>query len=107
MTEFEKAIYISHRFQGKDSNAEDAERIIKLLQKEYPSYLFISPIHTFRFLYNEVDYNTGLDMCLWLLEKCDECWVVGNNWESSIGVKAEIEYCKGHGIPHKIVGDVK
>lgn len=97
---YENIVYISHEFQNKPENVIEIETIIKKLQKEYPTYLFISPVHTFGFLYDEVSYEKGLDMSLFLLENCaDEMWYVPS--ETSEGVKAEIEYCNEFGIPYK------
>lgn len=75
---------------------------MKRLTNEYPNYLFVSPIHTFPFLYESVNYQKGLDMCLWLLEKCDEIWVFGD-YQSSVGCMSEIAYCQNYFIPYKII----
>ncbi len=97
---YENIIYVSHEFQNNPENVVEIEIIIKKLQKEYPTYLFISPVHTFGFLYNEVSYEKGLDMSLFLLENCaDEMWYVPS--ETSRGVSAEITYCQKFGIPYK------
>jgi hypothetical protein len=40
-------------------------------------------------------------MCLELLKKCDIMYVYGD-YQNSRGCKAEIEFCKDNGIPHKI-----
>ena len=78
------------------------EDLIKKLVNEYPDYLFVSPIHSFSFLYNSVDYTTGLNMCLWLLKQCDEMWVFGD-YQESVGCMSEIAYCQNHSIPYKII----
>lgn len=98
---FEKKIYVSHPFQNKKENVDDIENIIKKLVIEYPNYLFLSPVHTFGFLYEAVSYEQGLNYCLDLLDDCDECWVYGN-YISSTGCNVEIEYCKQVGIKCKI-----
>lgn len=100
---YKSIIYISHPYQGKYRNIKAIEKIIKSLRKEYPNYLFISPVHSFGWLYNETEYQEGLDMTLFLLETCaDEMWVFGEDWQKSRGVKSEIEYCEEHNIPYKI-----
>ena len=95
---FDKIIYISHRFEGKQENLERIEQIIKDLRKKYPHYLFVSPCHLFGYLYNTTSYNEGLSMCLWLLDKCDECWLF-DDYMNSRGCKIEKEYCNNHNKP--------
>lgn len=102
MTTFQKIIYISHPFQDNIENQYKVEKIIKILIKKFPNILFISPIHTFGFLYKDVEYNVGLDMTITLLKKCDEMWVFGE-WFNSTGCKKEIEACILHRIPYKII----
>ena len=89
-------IYCSHKFGGLLENAKAVEMKIKRLQLADPSNTYISPIHAFGFLYNEVDYLTGLNWCLELLSKCDAMMVLS---EASRGVTREIEYCKDNNIP--------
>jgi len=48
------------------------------------------------------DYWEVLDKAL--IDICDELWVVADSkWEKSKGVKAELEYAKGKGMPIKFV----
>lgn len=103
MIKYEKVVYISHKFGGDKSNIKEIESTVKRFIKVYPTYLFVSPVHTFGYLYDDVNYQTGLDYTLWLLGKCDEVWVTGNEWSSSKGVLAEIDYCKKNGVPYKII----
>lgn len=91
-----KLIYISHMYGGKQENKDRIELIIKELVKKFPDYTFVSPVHTFGYLYNEVDYDKGMEYCLALLSKCDEMWTCSN---ISKGVQIEIDYCKRHHIP--------
>ena len=90
-----KSIYISHVYGGNQDNKDKVEAIIKQLVKQHPHYLFISPIHALGYLYDEVDYNTGIKMCLELLKHCDEMWVCS---ELSRGVLMEKDYCISHNI---------
>lgn len=95
---YDKLIYISHAFGGKEDNLKEIEALIRACKKKYPNYLFFSPCHTFGFLYDETDYIEGLEMCLYLLEyKCDEMWYVAD--EKSKGVQAELVACKQFDIP--------
>lgn len=94
-------IYISHICQNKEENKLKIEEIIKKLAKEHPEHTFISPVHTFGFMYNDFDYETGLNMCLELLKVCDIMYVYGD-YQSSRGCNAEIEFCKSNKISYII-----
>lgn len=99
-SQYENVVYVAHKFQNDINNIKRVEDIISKLVELYPNYLFISPIHSFQFLYTKVDYQTGLDMCLFLLDKCDELWIM-DDYKDSIGVNGELEYAKRNGILHK------
>lgn len=91
-------IYICHKYGGKEENKNRVEQIIKDLIKRYPEHTFISPIHTFGFLYNDVSYDKGMEYCYNLLSKCDEMWICS---ERSKGVELEIQFCKRNNIEIK------
>ena len=95
---FDKIIYVSHIFQNEEKNVERTKEIMKQLIKAHPGNLFISPILSFGCLYETVSYMTGMDMCFWLLERCDEMWVI-EDYKNSVGVQMEINYCIERGIP--------
>ncbi len=101
---YKSIIYISHPFGGDENNQRIIGRLIVKLQKTFPDFLFISPIHSFSFAYHDVSYQKGLNMCLWLLEKCDEMWVFGD-YQFSIGCMSEIAYCKNHNIYYQIMSE--
>ena len=69
------------------------------LAKAYPDYLFVSGVTSFGYCYFDLDYQDGLERCLWLLDHCDEAWVFGNYTDSK-GCMAEIEFCQQHRIPY-------
>ncbi|MEG0898312.1 MAG: DUF4406 domain-containing protein [Oscillospiraceae bacterium] len=96
--DFKSIIYVSHPYGGIKSNEDKIAVIIRQLEKQYPQNLFISPVHCFSWGYHETDYDVGISYCLWLLDKCDECWVYGD-WENSKGCNIEVEYCKNYNIP--------
>ncbi|MBU5331705.1 AAA family ATPase [Anaerocolumna aminovalerica] len=98
---YENVVYISHKFQNDMINVKRVEDIICKLTVTYPTYLFISPIHSFQFLYHLTDYQKGLDMCLWLLEQCDCLWAF-DDYSDSVGTNGEIAFAKRHKIPYKI-----
>lgn len=115
MKKFEKTVYVSHKYGGDKNNLKEVEEIIKTQQKKHPNYMFISPIHMFGFLYNDMSYEDGLELCLYQLAECDEIWVTGEKWYDSTGVIKEIEYANAHKIdvlfvtnaednPHKVEG---
>lgn len=101
--DYSGAIYISHAYGGKEENITEVEKIVRLLRKVYPKALFVSPIHCFGFLYNETEYQEGLDMTLWLLSRCNAMIAVG---EISKGVRAELDFCQRRHIPYVHVDDV-
>ena len=91
-----KMIYISHKYGGDKQNKDLIEIITGELIKHYPDYCFVSPVHCFGYLYNDVDYDKGMEYCLALLGLCDEMWICS---DYSKGVLIEQEYCKCHNIP--------
>lgn len=96
---YDRVIYVSHPYGGLSKNAEETADIILKLQKDYPTYLFISPIHAFSYQYHDVDYETGIQKCLWLLRCCDEMWVFGD-WKKSKGCCREIIECEKLNKPY-------
>lgn len=99
---FTNIIYISHPYGGVNENVQVVTNLIKELYKKFPSYLFLSPIHAFSHMYDYTEYQEGLNMCLWMLDQCDETWVFGD-YQSSVGCMSEIAYCQNHLIPCRIV----
>ena len=85
-------IYISHPYGGKEENKQEIETIIRDLIQENPQHTYISPVHTFGFLYNDVEYEQGIRYCLDLLEVCDEMYVYGD-YNNSKGCVKEIKHC--------------
>lgn len=102
-TEFIKKIYISHSYSGLKENKRDIEYKVKRLVKEYPNYVFITPVHTFGYLYDSYPYDAGIDLCIELLKTCKEMWVIDKDFVNSKGCMIEREYCLNHNIPIKLV----
>jgi len=92
-------VYLSHIYQGKQSNADEVAMIMLKLIKRYPNLNFFSPIHNFPF-YEDIDYKTGLQKCINFLPYCQSMLVIGD-WQESKGCQAEIRFCKKHHIPIK------
>lgn len=97
-----RIIYVSHPYAGEQTNLDEATGIVIELQEQHPNWIILSPIHMFSMLYDKLEYQDGLERCLWLLSKCDEMLVYGDYRESR-GCRAEIAYCEGHLIPYKIM----
>ena len=93
-------IYISHAYGGKEENKAEVEKIVRQLVIDEPEHTYLSPIHATGFLYNDVPYDQGLQMCLKLLSRCDKMYVY-KPYEGSQGVKAEIRYAREHAIPYE------
>ena len=102
-TEFKKKIYISHSYSGLKENKRDIEYKVKRLVKEYPNYVFISPVHTFGYLYNSYPYDAGIDLCIELLKMCDEMWIADKDFVNSKGVMVEREWCLCNKIPVRLI----
>lgn len=100
MKNFDKVIYISHPFGGFKKNKYNIEQIIVRLLKKYPNYMFISAVHAFGFLYDEVDYDTGMAYCLKLLDISDEMWLYGD-YKDCKGCIIEVQYCIDNNILYK------
>ena len=102
-----KYIYLSHPYGGDPQNLEKCTRLLKELQLKHikEGFVFISPLHTFGSLYEDMDYEDGLKLCLDLLDLCDEMFVAPG-WEHSVGCNREIEYCKEHEIPSSYLENV-
>lgn len=96
---FIKKIYVSHKFGGDQENVKIVEDKIRKLREKYPRYLFISPIHTFSYLYHETSYEEGLRMCLDLMKCCDEVFVIDDTYTASKGVVCEIMFTHEYNIP--------
>lgn len=93
-----RRVYISHPFMNKTENREKVEKIILDIVREYDDIVPVSPIHAFGFLYDKVDYDTGIKYCLELLKTCDEMWMFGD-WYISVGCIIEKNFASEHGIP--------
>ena len=106
-SKYSNIVYISHPYGGKQENLIRISNIMIVLNKLFPDYLFVSPVHAFNPLYEEVEYQKGLNMTLFLLDElADEMWVFGD-YKNSKGCMAEIKYCEEFDINYQIISDVK
>lgn len=91
-----KTIYVAHPFRGdENANAEKVAQICRELHKDYPDYLFVSPIHAFSWFRD--DHDGALEHCLRMLARCDELWLFGD-WRHSKGCMMERDAAKRLGI---------
>ncbi len=93
-----RRMYVAHPYMGCESNKESVEGIIRVLTKNNPETLFVSPIHALGFLYNDVEYETGMKWCIELLRMCG-CLVLCPGWMHSRGCTIEHQYAIEHKIP--------
>jgi hypothetical protein len=93
-----KKVYVAHPYLGLPENRARVEGIIIGLMQAYKDTVFISPIHTFGFLYKVLTYEEGMKLCLELLKMCDELWLCPG-WEQSRGCRIEKETAEQCGIP--------
>lgn len=101
LKKYDKVVYVSHPFQNKLYNTIMIEETVKALSLANPNNLYICPVLLFGFMYEDVDYETGLRMSMYLLNFCDEMQVYGD-YKNSVGCQREIEYCKTFNISVEI-----
>lgn len=90
-------IYLAHAYGGKKENKDHAKQIWIKLATEDITEIYINPLEAFGDLYDKIDYDTGILMCLELMSKCDKLLVTSK--ELSKGVTMEINEAKRLGIP--------
>lgn len=91
-----KVIYVAHPFRGDEIvNAGKVARICRELHKDYPDYLFVSPIHAFSWFLD--DHDGALEHCLRMLARCDEVLFFGEWWNSD-GCQRELAYAIRHNM---------
>lgn len=91
-----KTIYVAHPFRGDEIvNAGKVAQICRQLHKDYPDYLFVSPIHAFSWFRD--DHDGALEHCLRMLSRCDELWLFGE-WKDSAGCMMERDAARDLGI---------
>jgi len=95
-------VYVAHPYGNLKSNKKSVELIIKELSLRNPNRVYISPIHTFGFLYQTVSYERGMYYCKTLLSECDSA-IFCKGWETSKGCRLEMEFCKENGIKWEVM----
>jgi len=103
-----KLLYFSHPYSNKEENKVDIERCIQALYDNddiFNKFIIVSPVHCYGFMYENTEYNRGLQYCTDLLLKCDGMILVGN-YEESTGCKEELRICNALGITHKLYKNI-
>lgn len=96
-------VYIAHPYRGEKENLNKVEEIIKKLVKSNPEKTYVSPIHTFGFMYDFVEtYEQGMGMCLELLSKCQKIILCGD-WEHSRGCNMEYDFAIKNNIKIEVM----
>jgi len=98
MSDIQKIVYLSYQYGGLEENKTKLESIIRELVKQYPDYVFLSPIHALGFLYGDLPYERGIEHCLTLLDLCD-CMYTFGEYSMSRGCMIEKAYCERYKIP--------
>ncbi len=88
----EKIVYVS----TNNKISKKAGNIVKKLAQRYDDCCILSPFISFSHLKTE----EFLDNSLSLLDMCDEMWVI-DDIDNSFSF--EVEFCKKHKIPIKII----
>ena len=94
-------IYVAHPYDGQEENKKKVEEFIKLLIKKniFHKPNFISPIHNYGYLYNNMEYEKGIDLCLNLLNECDIILIPKfEKIKMSKGCLIELGYAKHKGM---------
>lgn len=94
-------IYCAHAYGGNPENKRDAEIMIKSLQKQDAENCYVSPIHCFGFLYEDVSYDEGMELCYDLLTVCDKLLVLSGPSE---GVLREVRMAHQLGMEVEYYG---
>jgi hypothetical protein len=81
---------------GIKQNIENAEKLALELWKQ--GFAVICPHKNTAFFDGTAHDDVWLQGDLEILKRCDFAVTV-NGWESSVGGKNEVEFCKTHGIP--------
>lgn len=93
---FRVVFYCAHSFGGDPIKKNTAAKKIRKLQMHDKFNTYISPIHTFGFMYNDLSYEEGMELCYDLLTICDVLVVCSM---PSKGVILEIEMAEKLDMP--------
>lgn len=97
-----KLVYVACPFGGKKEAVEKTKDAIRWfyhrdMMNGDINYVYVSPVLSFGFMYNEVDYQEGIEQCMELLARCDEITFL-KGWEDSKGCCMEHGYAMAKNI---------
>lgn len=89
-------VYISYPNMGEEKNKTKVKKIINSLNKKFQDCIFVNPAFILDATgYSSKDYIEILCDNFTLLDKCDEMWVISDNYKNYKTCIAEIAYCRG------------
>ena len=90
-------VYVAHPLRGnEEENRQLISEVLRKLDKDFPEWLFLSPIHSFG--WHGGDHERALTLCLRQLAQADELWLFGDWWNSE-GCVTERNEAMRLGIP--------
>lgn len=97
---YEKMIYVAGAYGGSETNKDYIEKCCRRYTKTHPNFCFINGVSQFSHWYGKSNSIVDdLKRCVALLKKCDEVWVIGNDWQYSQGTMVEIFVAMENNIP--------
>ena len=96
---YKPLVYVAHPC-GSDikANRKECRNIISMLTKTLgDKYIFISPVLNYSHMYHDVDYISGLETCLSLLQRCSFLLLAGD-WKNSKGCLCEYGAARSMGM---------
>ena len=96
---YKPLVYVAHPC-GSDikANTKECRNIISMLTKTLgDKYIFISPVLNYSHMYHDVDYISGMETCLGLLQRCSFLLLAGD-WKNSKGCLCEYGAARSMGM---------
>ena len=96
---YKPLVYVAHPC-GSDikENRKECRNIISMLTKTLgDKYIFISPVLNYSHMYHDVDYISGMETCLSLLQRCSFLLLAGD-WKNSKGCLCEYGAARSMGM---------
>lgn len=93
-----KLVYLCFQYGGNEDNVETIREIALSLQKNSTGLLYIVPHLALGYMYNELNFEDGMTLCLELLAKCDMMVTFGD-FSRSPGCEIEKQFCSETDIP--------
>ena len=97
---YKPLVYVAHPC-GSDikANRKECRNIISMLTKTLgDKYIFISPVLNYSHMYHDVDYISGMETCLSLLQRCSFLLLAGD-WKNSKGCLCEYGAARSIDMP--------